>query len=292
MAIDLIPLNEYKTKKFSTFEVVILEPTMKEMPELWNSNPKILDDGVVLFICQSGKGKLVIDMNTFTIQKGSFCLLLPYMVIQVLEYSDDFKATAITAGIELLEKLAMLQPVEDYANLIQENPCLNLNEKQLKDVKEIYDFINNRLSNNTRPLINEIRDTLITLIALEVVSAYANHKPTEKRRLSRHEQIFRTFTISLAKNFRAHRNVEFYAEEACLTPRHFAQVVKNKSGKLPTQWIAERTIILIKFLLENTAMPIQEIANELNFPNQSFFSKYFRKHTGLTPKDYRTKKSV
>jgi AraC-like DNA-binding protein len=55
------------------------------------------------------------------------------------------------------------------------------------------------------------------------------------------------------------------------------------------EWITERTIVLIKFLLENSNKSIQEISNELNFPNQSFFTRYFKQHTGMTPTAYRNK---
>jgi len=99
--------------------------------------------------------------------------------------------------------------------------------------------------------------------------------------------VFRHFTLSLSRNFREHRTVEYYAEEACLTPKHFSAVIKQRSGKLPTEWIMERTIVLIRFLLDNTDMSIQEIANELNFPNQSFFTRYFKNQTGMTPTAYR-----
>ncbi len=292
MPIEFLPVTpDYNRNRPPSFKFFTLMPDFKEMPQLWNRNPKILDAGVVVFICQSGTGKLVIDMQTFTIRKGSFCLLLPYTVIQVLEYSEDIKITAMTGTIDFLEKLALLQPVEDYASLIQENPCLTLTENQLEEVKKIYYFTQSRLLENTRPLSLEIRDTLLMFIALEIVSLYAKHKPSEKKKLSRQEQIFRNFVFSVGKNFREHRNVEFYAEQACLTPRHFATVIKKKSGKLPIQWITERTIVFIKFMLENSEMSIQEISHELNFPNPSFFSRYFKKHTGLTPKAFRTGKS-
>lgn len=292
MPIEFLSVNPDNNHKIPpNYEFFSIVPQINEVPELWNNNPKILDAGVVLFVCQSGQGKLMIDMNTYHIQRGSFCIILPFTVIQLLEYTEDIQATAVTAGINFLEKLSMLQPVDDYATLIQENPCIQLNDTQLQEAKEFYHFINNRLADKNRPLAIEIRDTLLMYVGLEVVSLYAKTKPHEKRKLSRQEQIFRNFTLSLSKNFREHRNVEYYAEEACLTPRHFSTVIKKRSGRLPIQWITERTIILIKYLLENSEMSIQEISNELNFPNQSFFSRYFKKHTGTNPKAYRTKYS-
>ncbi|MCD7898583.1 MAG: helix-turn-helix domain-containing protein [Bacteroides sp.] len=290
MPIELLTVNaDGCSNTPPNYEFFTIIPSIDEIPELWNGNPKILDAGVVVFICQSGKGKLVIDMHTFTIRRGSFCLLLPYTVIQILEYTEDIQVIAITAGVDFLEKLTLLHPVEDYVSLIQENPCLTLTDEELQEVKEIYQFTNNRLADKNRPFALEIRETLSTFLALEIVSAYARFKPTEKRKLSRQEQIFRNFTYSLSKNCRKHREVEYYAEEAYLTPRHFSDVIKKKSGKLPTQWIAERTITLIKFMLENSNMSMQEISDEMNFPTQSFFSRYFKKHTGMTPKEYRTK---
>ena len=123
--------------------------------------------------------------------------------------------------------------------------------------------------------------------SLEIVTLFSENKESGNPRLSRQDQVFRNFTISLAKNVSQHRTVEFYANEACLTPKYFSTVIKKRSGKLPMDWITERTIVLIKFLLHNSDKSIQEISNDLNFPNQSFFTRYFKNHTGFTPSAFR-----
>lgn len=291
MPIELLPLVPDGTKRIPpNFEPFTIDRSPDIFPGLRNGNPKILDAGVVVFVCQAGTCDIIIDMQSVHLQKGSFAVLLPYTVIQILDYSEDIRITALTAGVDFLERLSLLQPVENYVALVQENPCLLLDEEKMEEVKDVYEFAQRRMEKAEGALAAEIRETLLTLLALEIVSLYASNKPAVRRKLSRQEQVFRHFTFSLAKNIRQYRNVEFYADEACLTPKHFSAVVKKKSGKLPTEWIAERTVLLIKFLLENSVMSIQEISNELNFPNQSFFSKYFKKHTGMTPKAYRNQK--
>ena len=226
-------------------------------------------------------------MQTIDIRRGSFVLLLPFSVIQVTEISDDAQITLIATGMGFLEKLAMSQPVENYVEKIREMPCLQLSDKYLEEAKEVYYFVERLYKEASGPLSQEIRNTLMTLLSLEIVTLFAVNQPKVKIRLSRQEQVFRNFTISLAENVREQRTVEFYATEACLTPKYFSSIIRKRSGKLPTEWITERTILLIKFLLQNSDKSIQEISNELNFPNQSFFTRYFKKNTGITPTAFR-----
>ena len=161
-------------------------------------------------------------------------------------------------------------------------------EKLLKQIEKIdFQLMKKLYKEATGPLKQEIRSSLLTLLALEIVTLFAENQETGSPRLSRQDQVFRNFTISLAKNVSRHRTVEFYANEACLTPKYFSTVIKKRSGKLPMDWITERTIVLIKYLLHNSDKSIQEISNDLNFPNQSFFTRYFKSHTGFTPTAFR-----
>ena len=264
-----------------------LDSSSTDFHELKAKIPLILDAGVVVFVCLGGEGKIVVDMQTISICRGSIVILLPYSVIQLADISDNTRITLIATGMGFLEKLALSQPVENYVEKIREMPCLQLSENQLEQAKKIYLFVEKLYKEATGPLKQEIRSSLLTLLALEIVTLFAENKESGNPRLSRQDQVFRNFTISLAKNVSQHRTVEFYANEACLTPKYFSTVIKKRSGKLPMDWITERTIVLIKFLLHNSDKSIQEISNDLNFPNQSFFTRYFKSHTGFTPTAFR-----
>ena len=264
-----------------------LDSSSTDFHELKAKIPLILDAGVVVFVCLEGEGKIVVDMQTISIRRGSIVILLPYSVIQLADISDNTRITLIATGMGFLEKLALSQPVENYVEKIREMPCLQLTETQLEQAKKIYLFVEKLYKEATGPLKQEIRSSLLTLLALEIVTLFAENQETGSPRLSRQDQVFRNFTISLAKNVSRHRTVEFYANEACLTPKYFSTVIKKRSGKLPMDWITERTIVLIKYLLHNSDKSIQEISNDLNFPNQSFFTRYFKSHTGFTPTAFR-----
>lgn len=276
--------NEYQ---FPDNSYLKLDSSSTDFNELKAKIPLILDAGVVVFVCLKGEGKIVVDMQTISIRRGSIVILLPYSVIQLADISDDTRITLIATGMGFLDKLALSQPVENYVEKIREMPCLQLSENQLEQAKKIYLFVEELYKEATGPLKQEIRSSLLTLLALEIVTLFAENKESGNPRLSRQDQVFRNFTISLAKNVSQHRTVEFYANEACLTPKYFSTVIKKRSGKLPMDWITERTIVLIKFLLHNSDKSIQEISNDLNFPNQSFFTRYFKNHTGFTPSAFR-----
>lgn len=83
------------------------------------------------------------------------------------------------------------------------------------------------------------------------------------------------------------RRVSTYASELCVSPKYLTTVVKEVSGKTTTEWIDETVVGEIEHMLCHTQFSIKEIAIELNFPNLSFFGKYFKAHKGMSPKTYR-----
>jgi AraC-like DNA-binding protein len=68
-----------------------------------------------------------------------------------------------------------------------------------------------------------------------------------------------------------------------------SSVIRSSSGKSAGEWIDERTVLEVKTLLKTTGMTIQQIADELNFPTQSSFGRYFKRIVGTSPKEYRKK---
>ena len=109
----------------------------------------------------------------------------------------------------------------------------------------------------------------------------------ELRRKSRKQEVMAKFVLAVSENFRTERQVSFYAEKICITPKHLSAVVKDLTGKTASDWIERYVILEAKMLLKSTDLTIQEISNRLNFTNQSFFGKYFKHQTGYSPSEYR-----
>ena len=105
--------------------------------------------------------------------------------------------------------------------------------------------------------------------------------------IKRKEEILYSFLTLVEANFHKHRDVTFYAQQMCISPKHMSSIVKTVSGRTASEWIDSYVILEAKLLLRNTAMTVQEISAMLNFPDASFFGKYFRRLTGTTPRKFR-----
>ena len=95
------------------------------------------------------------------------------------------------------------------------------------------------------------------------------------------------FTKLLYKNYKFHRDVDFYADSLSISKRHFSSIVKNSTGMSAFKCIELYVILKASSMLRNTNMSVKEIAMDLNFDDTSHFCKYFRKNMGQSPEEYR-----
>lgn len=242
-----------------------------------------------LFICLRGEAEIMLDMKAYRIKEGDMCILFPYSVIQKIRKSDNFEGYAMGVNIEYISSIQISSTMNHFLH-ISENPCISLSEEEQKSLIKISNLMKERQTNNTGHLYQEeVLNKLLLALCYEIVGIYMQRKPIEQQFYSRQDAIFRKFLFSLTKNCKEHRDVAFYAREQCLTSRYFSSIIKEKSGENAIVWIQRSIIIEAKKLLANNQLTIQQIADELNFPNASFFGQYFKKYTGMTPKKFRDK---
>ena len=132
--------------------------------------------------------------------------------------------------------------------------------------------------------------TLLQALFLEALEIYFEGSPVEEIPQSREDNIFNRFFHSLMQHCTRERKVTFYATEQHLSPNYFSSVVKAKTGRTAIQWIETASIVRAQHYLSTTSMSIKEIADAMNFTDQSTFGRYFRKHCGMSPTDYRNRK--
>ena len=101
------------------------------------------------------------------------------------------------------------------------------------------------------------------------------------------ELLFRKFIKLLSSYEATDRSVKGYAEKLCVTPKYLSTVCKSVSGKTALEWIHDFLADSITHKLKYTDVSIKEIADELGFPNISFFGKFVKSRFGVSPKEYR-----
>ncbi len=113
-------------------------------------------------------------------------------------------------------------------------------------------------------------------------------KGQEKEYTSRSEEYFSRFMKLLSIHYKQERKVDFYASRLCVTSKYLSFMVKKVSGKTPSRWVDEVVMEEIDYLLKNSTISIKEIAYQMNFANISFFGKFVKRYTGVSPHRYRT----
>ena len=106
---------------------------------------------------------------------------------------------------------------------------------------------------------------------------------------SREQTIFDRFILLVNQHCREQHQISYYAERLCLTERYLGTIVRQTSGTTAKEWIDRALIARIKVELRHTDKSVARISEEMNFPNPSFFSKYFKRLTQQTPAQYRSK---
>ncbi len=255
---------------------------------LYNGPSKM--DVLTVGLCLEGEGILNISLREFRLSQGVMVVALPNQIIEYNRFSPDYKGIFFAVSKNVLESLPKVGNALSLFFYLKDCPCFNLTPHEQDVVKEYYGFVRKRLGDKEIAYRKEIAMGLMKGFFFELCNILKNHAPATAvpvKAKSRKEHIFERFYTSLVESYQAERSVKFYADKLCLTPKHLSGVVKEVSGKTVGEWIDEFVILEAKALLNSSSLNIQEIADRLNFANQSFFGKYFKHYTGMSPKEYR-----
>jgi len=121
----------------------------------------------------------------------------------------------------------------------------------------------------------------------EIAALSKKYSKAVNSHLSRKEKISMNFINTVKRNFKKERSLQHYAAELAITAKYLTETVKEITGKSAGEVIDSFVIQEARMLLDNASFSIAEIADELNFSDQSFFGKFFKRHTGVSPKEYR-----
>jgi len=158
-------------------------------------------------------------------------------------------------------------------------------------INKTFVLIKDELSDNKRFFRREKLLNLISIFYIDILNAYAKNTSVQQmlcctRETSRKEKLSKDFFRLVKQYSREQRQVIFYADKLCITPKYLSSLIKQTTGKSANEWITNAVIIEAKRLLQTSGNSIKEIAFSLNFANQSFFGKYFKNMVGVSPKDY------
>ena len=213
-------------------------------------------------------------------------LIVPNSILQLIEVSPDFDMQMVAMDSEFLP-ITGKDDFFTHLSQLQKNIILSLTPQESYQFKSYFDLMWNILQES--PFHREVIQHLLVSL-LYNIEYLAHNNGNAQNHQTRQEEIFQRF-ISLVNTYsKKERNVVFYADKLCLTPRYLNTVVRQTSQQTVMDWINQSIILEAKVLLKHSNLLVYQISDELNFPNPSFFCKFFKRMTGITPREYQNPK--
>lgn len=248
-----------------------------------------------VFLCTNGEVQVALEKEIHRIRRGDMYIYMPSLPIRLLYKSEDAEGLLVALDVDFM--LPVVQRVANAENLlhVRRYPFFSLTEENFGYIRSmleklwerIYEEDKDRKGFLQQRLQVELIKSMAQTITYEVLSIYFSKLPIQPMVQTKKDLIFHQFLLSLFRHFRQEREVAFYAELQHLSSRYFSSIIKEKSGNNALQWIVQMVITEAKLLLETSDLSIKEISVQLNFPTQSFFGKYFKQYTGISPKEFR-----
>lgn len=243
----------------------------------------------VCFLCTSGQIDLEIDLNMYTLHEGDAAMILTGSFLRVIRIKDSARIAFIAINSDFLKYVGNVKTVIEHVNKVKRMPVSHMEPDMMEESLMIYNEIKKKLSNPDYRFKEEVAKSYIQIMLCNFFDRFVlkNETTEEQAPKSRKEELFKNFIKLVKDNYLNHRSITFYADKLCVSPKYLSSVVHKVSEKYATDWINQYVILEAKSMLRMEDTNIKDVSNHLNFANQSFFAKFFKKHTGYTPKEYK-----
>ena len=257
--------------------------------------PTRLNAFAILF-CSKGSITFTAGLRRHTLEANTLFVHLPGLILQVESIRPESSVYAVICEEEFIRRVNIdIKLLSQLFLSVEKHPCLPIGEDEWRGVIESFDEIHAEGLPRPGDVYSvEILRSMIRTLAYKVCRIIGRHIETQPvpatSARSRNDEYFSQFMAELSRHYMQQRSVGFYAGQLHLTPKYLTTIIRKTSGRTAVEWIDDYVVLEAKNLLKYSTMSIQEVAYCLNFPNQSFFGKYFRNHTGMTPSAYRMSK--
>ena len=274
--------------------------------EEWQEGPQVLTYGAIL-ICRKGKARLNVNYKDWELYEGAVITLFPNDVVE-LKVDGDCKSPETENG-----DCKSPQTANSFqAEILKYNPSL-LREASLQLEQTVYSSLREDRCRQDTPVVTNIINGMFSLLKVyfdqsectcisqlvlcqlkaffigfhEYLQRNPQYRPDEVKSY-RVRELFNRFMMLLERDFKISRDVNYYARQMNISSKYLTNIVSQVTGHTPKTIIDQYVILQLKMQLKRSTQSVKEMAWEFHFADVSFFCRYFKKHTGLTPQQIRS----
>ena len=284
--------------------------------EEWQEGPQVLTYGAIL-ICRKGKARLNVNYKDWELYEGAVITLFPNDVVE-LRVDGDCKSPQTENGdckspqTENGDCKSPQTANSFQAEILKYNPSL-LREASLQLEQTVYSSLREDRCRQDTPVVTNIINGMFSLLKVyfdqsectcisqlvlcqlkaffigfhEYLQRNPQYRPDEVKSY-RVRELFNRFMMLLERDYKISRDVNYYAAQMNISSKYLTNIVNQVTGHTPKTIIDQYVILQLKMHLKRTTQSIKEMAWEFHFADVSFFCRYFKKHTGLTPQQIRS----
>lgn len=243
--------------------------------------------GGAIALCEKGSATLIINGNPYEFMPGYEVILLNEDELYIPDHSDDFKTTLFYCSQDMLY-MAHWKCESFFFNHLQAHPVHKHSRETGNATKACFDMIQSTYNGDNRYKRIIVTNLLRSLLLNAYDKIQRNiDEPAKTPAKTRKDQLYRTFIEKVAKHCIHHHDVEYYAGRLDISPRYLGTITREIEGRSPKDIIDTYIVQEIKILLSFSDMTLQQIADQLRFPDQSYLGRYFKRLAGKSPLEYR-----
>jgi len=265
-----------------TSDAVKLSENLMERP--------VRSDHFTIVLVVNGEAGIKHNLIDYIRPKNSLFIITPRVIHQFPKLLADRHIMGIGFSHDFIGKAHLSEKYIDSFDFFssQSKPQFFLSDNEAKIMADLLLLLKEKdLADEGHPFKKELIHHAFNLFMYEMAAIVKRHRPDENLKLTRKEDIAISFLKMLAAHFKEERGVQFYADALFVTPKHLSKTLKEITNKTCSELIDEMVITEAKMLLEGLGQSIASVAEQLHFSDQFFFSKFFKRHTGINPSQYK-----
>ena len=272
--------------------------------EEWQDGPQVITYGAIL-ICRKGKAMVNINYKEWHLHEGAVITVFPNDVVELKVVKSEERRVK-NSNAEVDDKASFEVEILKY------NASL-LREASLQLEQTVYSSLREDRCRQDTPVATNIIDSMFALLKVyfnqsectcisqlvllqlkaffvgfhEYLQRNPQNRPDDEVKSYRVRELFNRFMMLMERDYKLSRDVNYYADLMHITSKYLTNIVRQVAGHTPKTIIDQYVILQLKMQLQRSGQSIKEMAWEYHFTDVSFFCRYFKKHTGMTPQQMR-----
>ncbi len=290
MELPLIDFDSLKSRlyMYESYQADILVADLNSQDVFLNDPVRV--NALQVLLVLEGSIDLSIDYVLFQASTNTVVTIMQTHITKVMKYSPNFKGRLMAVSRAFLEQSMMPNHSSSMIQYmkIRKNPTILLQESEIKTLDECMLRLRQTILQTSHHLQRLLIQNTLMGFFIEMGNIFSERKEyNTPPSLTRKEELFESFLRILYMYCKEQHVVSFYAEQLYITPQYLSLILKELTGRSANKWIDEALMQEAKILLKAPQATVQQVADALHFSDQSTFGKFFKKHAGMSPMEYR-----